>query len=320
MFGTGVPPVGLVMLVLLGFLIATTVNTFAMEAAVLFTPAFLFVFPVLVPGFPAVGAQAAIGLALFVELFGYSSSVGAYWFRHQIDFHIGLKILAVTVPIAIFARVGSYLVPSNLLMLAFAGLLVTLSIVLYESHEHGPSLMDLALEKPVTGFGLVDAVPDDYESHTRMFADGGDDGMGTQDGFHLERFDYLITGVGGMLAGLVGIAIGELTQTMLTVRKKISIQMSTGTSAFVLHLTIVSALVTNVLLLRFAPSVAGEGFTIPFGVGAFVAFGCVFGGQMGAFLNNRLSEARIMQLLIVAYFCIGLFVGARILLLGGGGH
>lgn len=52
MFGIGILPVGLVMLVLLGFVIATTVNTFAMEAAVLFVPAFLFVFPVLVPGFP----------------------------------------------------------------------------------------------------------------------------------------------------------------------------------------------------------------------------------------------------------------------------
>jgi hypothetical protein len=36
MFGTGVPLVGLVLLVLLGFTIATTVNTLTMEAAVLF--------------------------------------------------------------------------------------------------------------------------------------------------------------------------------------------------------------------------------------------------------------------------------------------
>lgn len=42
------------LLVVLAFLIATTVNTFAMEAAVLFTPAFLYVFPVVVAGFPTV--------------------------------------------------------------------------------------------------------------------------------------------------------------------------------------------------------------------------------------------------------------------------
>jgi uncharacterized membrane protein YfcA len=344
MVGIGVPPIGLVLLVLLGFTIATTVNTFAMEAAVLFVPAFLFVFPRVVPGFPEIGIKAAVGLALFVELFGYSSSVGAYWFRHQIDFYIAKRVLAITIPIAVVARVGSYLVPSNLLMLAFAGLLIVLSIILYEAHERGPSLMDTVLEKPVSGFGVVDAMPGEdshvtlgdavpeavenlslvdgmpggYEPRTRVLADGGEPGAGTREGFHVEPLDAVITAVGGLLAGLVGIAVGELTQTMLTVRKKIPIQISTGTSAFVLHLTIVSALVTNLLLLRFAPAVAGEGFTIPFGVGAFVAVGCLFGGQMGAYLNNRLSEETVMAMLIVAYFAIGVFVAARTLLLGAG--
>jgi hypothetical protein len=65
---------------------------------VLFTPAFLFVFPAIVPGFPSLSVNAAIGLALFVELFGYSSSVGAYWYRHQIDFNVATTLLAVTVP------------------------------------------------------------------------------------------------------------------------------------------------------------------------------------------------------------------------------
>jgi uncharacterized membrane protein YfcA len=315
MFGTGVSPVGLVLLVLLGFTIATTVNTFAMEAAVLFVPAFLFVFPLVVPGFPTVGVNAAIGLALFVELFGYSSSVSAYWFRHQIDFHVAKQLLAITIPVAVVARVGSYLVPSSLLMLAFGGLLVGLSVVLYESHEHGPSMLDTVMEKPVAGLGLTDALPDSYEPRTRVLADGGTENAGTRD-FTLERFDTGITVVGGALAGLVGIAVGELTQTMLTVRKKLSIQISTGTSAFVLHLTIVSALVTNLLLLRFAPSIAGEGFTIPFGVGAFVAIGCLFGGQMGAFLNNRLSEERVMQLLMTAYFLVGMLVVVRTVVSG----
>ena len=315
MFGIGVPPVGLVLLVLLGFTIATTVNTFAMEAAVLFTPAFLFVFPRVVPGFPSVGVNAAIGLALFVELFGYSSSVAAYWLRHQIDFDVAREVLAITIPVAVVARVGSYAVPSTLLMLAFGGLLVALSVVLYESHEHGPSLMDTVLEKPVSGLGLTDALPDSYEPRTRVLADGGTV-AGGEGSFHLEPLDRVMTVVGGVLAGLVGIAVGELTQTMLTARKKVPVQLSTGTSAFVLHLTIVSALVTNLALLRFAPGVAGEGFTVPFGVGAFVALGCLFGGQMGAFLNSRLSESTVIRMLMVAYLLVGVLVTVRTLFFG----
>lgn len=345
MFGTGIPLFGLVMLVLLGFTIATTVNTFAMEAAVLFTPAFLFVFPFVVPGFPDITVNAAIGLALFVELFGYSSSVAAYWYRHQIDFNIAAKLLVITVPTAILARAGSYYVPSNVLMVGFGVLLVVLSVVLYEAHEHGPSLVDFVAEKPEIPFLAV--LRAEYEPRTRVLTDTHDaeesppsramggaassheerstapavmgDGEDVTD-FHLELPDLLITLLGGTLAGLVGIAIGELTQSMLALRRRVPLKLSTGTSALVLHVTIVAALVTNVALLEFAPSITGEGFTVPFAIGSFVALGCLFGGQAGAYLNNRLSEETVMVLLIVVYFLVGVFIVVRTVFLGGGAH
>ncbi|MFB6194582.1 MAG: TSUP family transporter [Haloplanus sp.] len=345
MFGTGIPPVGLVMLVLLGFVIATTVNTFAMEAAVLFVPAFLFVFPLLVPGFPSLATNAAIGLALFVELFGYSSSVAAYWYRHQIDFNIAAKVLTITIPTAIVARAGSYYVPSQLLMIGFGLLLVSLSVVLYESHEHGPSLVDTVAEKPE--LSLLAVLGEEYEPRTRITTDTHDaeetppsDTMGGpatsederangtalmgdgSDGtvFHLEAADVLISAGGGILAGLVGIAIGELTQTMLALRRRVPLKLSTGTSALVLHVTIVAALLANIALLTVAPSVTGEGFTVPFLIGSFVATGCLFGGQVGAYLNNRLSETTVMWMLIAVYFLVGVFVLIRTVFLGGAAH
>jgi uncharacterized membrane protein YfcA len=345
MLDVGVAPVGLVLLVLLGFLIATTVNTFAMEAAVLFTPAFLFVFPAVVPGFPALEINAAIGLALFVELFGYSSSVLAYWYRHQIDFNIAGTLLVITVPTAVLARAGSYYVPSDTLMIGFGLLLVTLAVILFEAHEHGPSIVDTVAEKPE--LPLTAVLHEDYEPRTRVTTDtheaaetppaahlGGaatttaEEPTGTAlvgDGdddsaFHLELPDVLLTLLGGTLAGLVGIAIGELTQATLTLRRRVPLKLSTGTAALVLHVTIVSALVANVALLRWAPSITGAGFTVPFDVGIFVATGCLFGGQAGAYLNNRLPEARVMQMLIGVYFLVGLFVVVRVLFLAGGGH
>jgi uncharacterized membrane protein YfcA len=345
MFGTGIPPFGLVMLVVLGLTIATIVNTFAMEAAVLFVPAFLYVFPLLVPGFPNLAVNAAIGLALFVELFGYSSSVGAYWYRHQIDFKIATKILVVTVPTAVVARAGSYYVPSNLLMIGFGVLLVALSLILYEAHEHGPSLIDTVAEKPE--LSLLAVLDPDYEPRTRVLSDSHDaaetppsETMGGSpsakrheangrtvigDGedataFHLELPDFLISLLGGTLAGLVGIAIGELTQTMLALRRRVPLKLSTGTAALVLHVTIVAALVTNVALLQFAPAVTGPGFTVPFLIGSFVAFGCLFGGQLGAFLNNRLPEETVMVMLIAVYALVGVFVVYRTLFLGGAAH
>jgi uncharacterized membrane protein YfcA len=344
MFDLGISGIGLLSLVVLGFLIATTVNTFAMEAAVLFTPAFLFAFPVLVPGFPDLAVNAAIGLALFVELFGYSSSVGAYWYRHQIDFKVAEKLLAITIPTAVLARIGSYYIPSDALMIGFGVLLLVLSVVLFEAHEHGPSIVDTVMEKPeLSPLAVLDEA---YEPRTRVLTDthdaaatppsetmggaatspaerSGSSVMGDGDDpteFHLALPDFLVTLLGGTLAGLVGIAIGELTQSMLAIRRRVPLQLSTGTSALVLHLTIVAALVTNVVLLRLAPSITGAGFTVPFGIGAFVAIGCFFGGQAGAFLNNRLPESTVMVMLIAVYFLVGLFVLFRTLVLGGAAH
>ena len=345
MFGTGIPPVGLVMLVVLGFTIATIVNTFAMEAAVLFVPAFLFLFPDVVPGFPDLAANAAVGLALFVELFGYSSSVAAYWYRHQIDFNIAAKILVITIPTAVVARAASYYVPADALMIGFGVLLLALSVVLYEAHEHGPSLVDTVAEKPE--LSLLAVLDRQYEPRTRVTADihaaeetppsetlggpassesekpSGNAVMGDGEDpteFHLELPDFLVTVVGGTLAGLVGIAIGELTQATLAVRLRVPLNLSTGTSALVLHATIVAALIANVALLTFAPAVTGEGFTVPFLIGSFVATGCLFGGQAGAYLNNRLPEETVMVLLIAVYFLVGVTVLFRILFLGGGAH
>lgn len=139
MFGTGIPPVGLALLV---------------------------------PGFPQIAVNAAIGLALFVELFGYSSLVAAYWYRHQIDFNIAAKLLVITVPVAAVARAGSYYVPSNVLMAGFGVLLVVLAIVLYEAHEHGPSLIDRVAGTPE--FSLLAILNTDYNPRTQVMTDTHD--------------------------------------------------------------------------------------------------------------------------------------------------
>jgi uncharacterized membrane protein YfcA len=90
-----------------------------------------------VAGFPALGVNEAIGLSLFVEFFGYTSSVSGYWYREQIDFNAVARILKITILIAVLARIGSYFVPSNSLLALFGVLLVGLAGVLYYSHEHG---------------------------------------------------------------------------------------------------------------------------------------------------------------------------------------
>ncbi|MFC7081656.1 sulfite exporter TauE/SafE family protein [Halorussus caseinilyticus] len=283
----GFSAIGLLTFLLLTFTIATTVNTFAMEAAVLFVPAFMFVYPEVVPAFPSIPLQAAIGLALFVELFGYTSSVSAYYYRGHIDLDVAKAILAVSIPVAVLTRALSYFAPSTVLKLLFGGMLVLLSAVLFKAHQGG--------------------------SHDeRVAADGG---QTVSPAATFDRYDRLVAGVGGAMAGFVAIAIGELTQTLLTVRKRVSVRVSTGTSALVLHGTIVGALITNLFLLKFAPpAFSGHDFTVPFGFGLVAGLACACGGQAGAFINSRVPEEITIRAMMTVY-SLGAFMVYRVLFL-----
>ena len=95
----GFAPLDLLFFIGVSLVICITVCTLAMEASVLFTPAFIFLFPLIIVGFPEVSTNEAIGLAITIEFFGYTSSVTGYWLRRQIDFSLAFKVLAVTVPL-----------------------------------------------------------------------------------------------------------------------------------------------------------------------------------------------------------------------------
>ncbi len=327
----GYPPGDLAILVGLSLLICVTVCSLAMEAAVLFTPAFLFVFPRIVTGFPALTVNEAIGLSLFVEFFGYTSSVSGYWYREQIDFNAAGRILLITIPLAVLARIGSYYVPSGSLLALFGLLLIGLAVILYYSHEHGGTRgcmlcgdtlvlkegkgdADYCCSAQATGTGITDGGQPDYAPRT-TFRSRETNG----EPLIFDLADKGIKGLAGVLAGLLGIAVGELTNTMLTVRKRLPVQLAVGTAAFVLHVTILAALVANLVVLRFQPlGLDVGGFSIPLGVGAILAPTVVVGGQVGSLINANMSEETAIRVMIVAYMLVGLFVLGRILFLGGG--
>jgi len=275
----------------ISLLICATVCTLAMEAAVLFTPAFLFLFPELIANFPRITANAAIGLAITIEFFGYTSSVAGYWFRRQIDFAIAGKALAYTVPLAVLARAVSYFVPAQWLLLVFSFLLMGLAAILYRAHHH-PS-----------------KAPTDYHPRTHLFTSPHPKDCNP---FRLSGADRLILLPAGLFAGLVGIAIGEISNTFLTVRKQIPIKISTGTSALILHATLLSALGMNLAILNLAPQLFhAEEIAIPWRVAVLFVPALLIGGQIGAFLNSRLKEQTILKALVTVYLAIGLFMFLR---------
>lgn len=271
--------------------ICTTVCSLAMEAAVLFTPAFLFLFPFLIPSFPHITPNEAIGLAITIEFFGYTSSVTGYWFRRQIDFAIAGKALALTVPLAVLARALSYFVPAQGLLLVFSFLLMGLAVTLYRAHRHPKETLK------------------DYRPRVYLFKPGNPTSFSE---FRPNGLDRLILLSAGAFAGLVGIAIGEISNTFLTVHKKIPVKISTGTSALILHITILSALAMNLIILNVSPVFFhAQQIAIPWRVAAIIAPVVLIGGQLGAFINSRLKDRTILKSLMTVYLLVSLFVLIR---------
>ncbi len=314
----GFPWIDLLIFVAVSLAICVTVCTLAMEASVLFVPAFVFLFPDMIGGFPAVTANEAIGLAITVEFFGYTSSVSGYWLRRQIDFDLAGKLLALSVPAAVLGRLTAYVVPAGGLLALFGLLLVGLAGVIGRAYARtsarhtcllcGDSLAAMRSgSEPSTDAGVPD-----YRPRTRLFSGTN---PGNPGGLGFGRLDRMIATAAGAFAGLLGIAIGEISNTFLTVRKRVPVKMSTGTSALVLHLTILSALVANLVILMMAPRfLETEEIVIPWRIAAILAPIVIAGGQIGSYINSRLPERALLRALMVAYPVIGLFVLARTLL------
>lgn len=271
----------ILIIIVVSLCICTLATSLAMESATLFVPTFLLAFPVLLPSFPTLGPNEAIGLTLAVMFFGQTSTVSGYWFREQINFVMARLVLLLTVPLAVISRVLSYWVPDSFLLIVFAGLLFALAGIVYREQrvDHHASLPD---------GGLTEAIP------------------------RLDLFDRITFGFAGACAGLVSFGIGEIANITLFKRHGLTIQDSTGTSTIILYLTLLPAMITNVVIVEMG--VFGDtGVTIPWAIAIIVAPVVLVGGQLGAFINSRLLERTALRMLTVVYVFVGLVTTVRLI-------
>lgn len=317
LFGFEVPD--LTIFVLISLLICITVCSLAMEAAVLFVPAFIFLFPRIVSGFPTVTPNEAIGLAITVEFFGYTSSVLGYWFRNQVDIKLGLRLLAITVPFAVLARVLAFFVPESGLLVVFGVVLLVLAVIIFRAYRSGIRHTCLLCGDSIAAMHMGDS---DQNSGAVTQAAGADATIGEANPqkpasgrpnlsstIKFNLVDRLIMTSAGALAGVIGVGIGEISNTFLSIRKQVPIKVGTGTAAFVLHITILSALCANLLVLfgdiKF---IDVEEIVIPWRIAFILAPVVIVGGQIGSMLNSRLSDEMLIKLMMTAYTLVGVFV------------
>lgn len=288
--------------------ICITVCTLAMEAAVLFVPAFVFLFPRMMEGFPTVSPNEAIGLAITVEFFGYSSSVLGYWFRKQVDLKLALRLLAITVPLAVVARFAAFFVPESSLLLIFGMVLLVLAVIIFRAYRHEVRHGCLLCGDSIAAMRMGDnAAPGTVELTEAVPKKAQRPDMSHSIGFNW--LDRMIIASAGLLGGVIGVAIGEISNTFLTIRKKVPIKVATGTSALVLHITILAALCANLVVLFADLSfVDAEEIVIPWRIAFILAPVVIIGGQIGSMINSMLSDQMLLRLMMTAYTLVGLFV------------
>lgn len=292
--------------------ICITVCTLAMEAAVLFVPAFIFLFPRMMEGFPTVSPNEAIGLAITVEFFGYSSSVLGYWFRKQVDLKLALRLLVITVPLAVVARFAAFFVPESGLLIIFGIVLLVLAAIIFRAYRHdvrhgcllcGDSIAAMRMGDENEGHQVPQAA--DLAGSAPKEAQRPD--LGGTIGFNW--LDRIIISSAGLFGGVIGVAIGEISNTFLTIRKKVPVKVATGTSALVLHITILAALCANLVVLFADLSfIDVEEIVIPWRIAFILAPVVIIGGQIGSMINSKLSDQMLLQLMMTAYTLVGLFV------------
>lgn len=288
--------------------ICITVCTLAMEAAVLFVPAFVFLFPRMMEGFPTVSPNEAIGLAITVEFFGYSSSVLGYWFRKQVDLKLALRLLAITVPLAVVARFAAFFVPESGLLIIFGIVLLVLAVIIFRAYRHDVRHGCLLCGDSIAAMRMGDnAAPEVSDLAEGAPKEAQRPDLGGTIGFNW--LDRIIISSAGLFGGVIGVAIGEISNTFLTIRKKVPVKVATGTSALVLHITILAALCANLVVLFADLSfIDVEEIVIPWRIAFILAPVVIIGGQIGSMINSKLSDQMLLQLMMTAYTLVGLFV------------
>ncbi|MFC7157793.1 TSUP family transporter [Halomarina halobia] len=266
----------LLCIVLVSFSVCVLATALAIESAALFVPIILVVFPRLVPSFPTLTTNGAVGLTLVIMVFGQTSAVSGYWYRGQIDWQTARAILVLTIPFAVFARLISFLVPSSWLLALFAVFVLVLAVVVAVAHS--------------TRWGS-----------TRRAASAGSSAVAIR----ISAFDAIAFRVSGLFAGLVGFSVGEVSNTILNAKNGVPMQFSVGTSTLVLYLTLLAATLTNLGVVQFGVF-SGQEVVVPWYVAGIIAPVVLVGGQVGAFFNSRLSEPTIAKAMIATYVLVGL--------------
>jgi uncharacterized membrane protein YfcA len=253
------------------------------SGTVIFVPFYTMVFPLL--GHHLEPVQA-VELGLIIEIFGFMSSVSAFWRAGFIDFQIAGFAVLLAAPAAMIGGYVSHFLPGNLLLALIGLALIAFGYLLVrETTEevHAEEARDRSAEAAGPGIKLhLDRKGRVYRYRLRN-----------------DRWRASAAGFGGILQGLVGFSSGELS-TVEQVLRGMPVRIAAGNSHLIIFAASISAAFAHLSVS------AAQGTAVPWNVVAASAPAVLIGGQLAGFLAGRIPQDT-MRLVLAGFLT---FIGA----------
>ncbi|NQT73187.1 MAG: sulfite exporter TauE/SafE family protein [Chloroflexi bacterium] len=274
-----------------GTLVATVAMAAGVGGATFFSPLFILAL--------GLSPEVAIGTGLITEVFGFASGVYAYAHKRLIDYRLGVTLLIVTVPAAIFGTwVSGRADPDVLKVILGAGLFAVAASFLRAPERKDVLRMDKAIDeeyggakaetclKSATGENICYTVCNKYEGRA-------------------------IAGIGGLFVGMISTGLGELNQYFLLQRCRVPSRVSVATSVFVVAVTALTAAGGH--LFQFMRT-GGDVMDTVLSIVIFTVPGVIIGAQLGSAVSGRISEHTTERVLGVLFAIVALLTIGEVVL------
>lgn len=275
--------------------VATTAMLSGIGGAAMFAPIFMIIFPILGPEYSFENIAAAIGVALFTEVFGFSSGFVGYYRKKLIDFKSAIPFIIVGVP---FGIIGAILLNAlsdyeEILRGSYALLMLVLSYIIIGYHQ--------PTTPPPDSLGAASVGDSGNSDERQMRTIVGRDKTVYRFQTPRQGNGALATGIGGFLTGLLGVGIGEVVIPQLVKRNQVPIPVAAATSVFVVIVVVATASFTQISAL-----ITQGGFhAVPWNVVIYTIPAVIIGGQIGPRLQGKVSQRSMEKCIGYLFLVIG---------------
>lgn len=252
----------------------------------MFTPFFILGLP-LISG-KVLAPIEAIYLGLLIEVCGFGSATLGYHRQRVIDFRAAGFAMAVSVPCAVIISLFAHRVPDGWLLSLLGIALLVMSCLMYFAHR-----------TPEPG------VPPADFPYVRRLVDSA--GKGYTYTFRRSAWGALLSALGGVFVGFVGVGVGEFKTTYFILGQKMPARVAVATGV-----PIVLATVTAAVLARIYVTGSGlAGFGVPWNIAAMCIPAVLLGGQIAPRINRHLNPNHIKRVLFVLFCAVGMLLIVR---------